>query len=83
MLAPSSSADTVCDRLPDGFSFPPAPSPEVVTTVTMCAWTRRFRLAERWVTVEEFLWERYRVRVSHGISEDGIRLMGDMTKSVR
>jgi PAS domain S-box-containing protein len=40
--------------------------------VTMCAWTRRVRLGDRWVSVEEFLTERLGARVTHGISEDAL-----------
>lgn len=43
--------------------------------VTMCAWTRRVRVDGRWVSVEEYLRDRFGVRVSHGISEDAARLV--------
>jgi PAS domain S-box-containing protein len=41
--------------------------------VTMCAWTRRIQMDGRWVPIEEFLLEKFGVRVSHGISEDALR----------
>jgi integral membrane sensor domain MASE1 len=40
--------------------------------VTFCAWTGRVRWNNQWVSVEEFLRERYNVSVSHGISEEGL-----------
>jgi hypothetical protein len=47
--------------------------------VTFCAWTGRVRWNDQWVSVEQFLRERYGVTVSHGISEEGIaKLMADM-----
>lgn len=43
--------------------------------VTMCAWTRTVRMDGRWVPVEEFLREKFGVRVSHGISDEALRQM--------
>ena len=43
--------------------------------VTMCAWTRTIRMDGRWVPVEEFLREKFGVRVSHGISDEALRRM--------
>ena len=40
--------------------------------VTMCAWTRKFRVGEQWVTVEQFLRERLGVTVTHGISDEAL-----------
>lgn len=48
---------------------------QLESLVTMCAWTRRLRLGDRWVTVEEYLRERLGVRVTHGISDDAITAM--------
>jgi CHASE3 domain sensor protein len=36
--------------------------------VTMCAWSRTIQLDGRWVTFEEYLSQRFNVRVSHGIA---------------
>ena len=38
--------------------------------VTFCAWTGRVRWKGEWVSVERFLHERYKVRITHGISEE-------------
>src|SRR5260221_8784830 len=37
---------------------------------TGCAWTQRVNYRGKWMRMEEFLWERFRVKVSHGISEE-------------
>jgi CHASE3 domain sensor protein len=37
--------------------------------ITICAWTQRVNFNGKWMRMEEFLWDRFRVRVSHGISE--------------
>ncbi len=38
--------------------------------VTICAWTRRIQWRGRWLTVEDFLEQRFRVRSTHGICAD-------------
>ena len=38
--------------------------------ITICAWTQRVNFNGRWMRMEEFLWNRFRVKVSHGISEE-------------
>ncbi|HYZ73935.1 MAG TPA: CHASE3 domain-containing protein, partial [Chthoniobacterales bacterium] len=38
--------------------------------ITVCAWTQRVNHRGKWMRMEEFLWERFRVKVSHGISEE-------------
>ena len=38
--------------------------------ITVCAWTQRVNYRGKWMRMEEFLWERFRVKVSHGISEE-------------
>ena len=49
--------------------------------VTFCAWTGRVRWKDEWVSVEQFLYERYNVSVSHGISAEALaRLMQDMPR---
>ena len=39
---------------------------------TICAWTKRIKSEGRWMQFEEFLERQLQVRVSHGISEEGI-----------
>ena len=38
--------------------------------ITVCAWTQRVNYRGKWMRMEEFLWKRFRVKVSHGISEE-------------
>ena len=38
--------------------------------ISVCAWTQRVNYRGKWMRMEEFLWERFRVKVSHGISEE-------------
>jgi CHASE3 domain sensor protein len=38
--------------------------------ITVCAWTQRVNYRGKWMRMEEFLWERFGVKVSHGISEE-------------
>jgi hypothetical protein len=40
--------------------------------VTFCAWTSRVRWQGKWVSIEQFLHERFNLNVSHGISDEGI-----------
>ncbi len=42
--------------------------------VTMCAWTGQVRWKGEWVQMEEFLSDRFNMKVSHGISEEGKKL---------
>lgn len=43
--------------------------------VTFCAWTGRVQWQGRWVSVEQFLDERFGLNVSHGISEEAIAML--------
>ena len=45
--------------------------------VRMCAWTQRFELDGRWVSVETFLAERFGLTVTHSISADALRALHD------
>ena len=38
--------------------------------ITICAWTQKVNFNGKWMPMEEFLWRRFRVKVSHGISEE-------------
>jgi methyl-accepting chemotaxis protein len=38
--------------------------------ITICAWTQRVNFNGKWMRMEEFLWNRFHVKVSHGISEE-------------
>ena len=43
--------------------------------VTFCAWTGRVQWQGRWVSVEQFLDERFGLNVSHGISDEAIAML--------
>jgi hypothetical protein len=40
--------------------------------VAVCAWTRRIRWQGEWVSVEEFLHQRFGLEVTHGISDEAL-----------
>src|ERR1700732_5483864 len=51
--------------------------------ITVCAWTQRVNYRGKWMRMEEFLWERFRVKVSHGISEEDFEgVMGMVGKNL-
>jgi hypothetical protein len=38
--------------------------------ITVCAWTKRVRFNDRWVSFEDYLHARFNLQFTHGISED-------------
>ncbi len=46
---------------------------ELATMVTVCAWTKRVKWRGRWVSFEEFLEQRFKLRFTHGMSEEAAR----------
>jgi len=38
--------------------------------VTVCAWSKKILFEGEWLRLEEFLWRRFDLRVSHGIAPD-------------
>lgn len=46
---------------------------ELATMVTVCAWTKRVKWRGQWVTFEEFLEQRFKLRFTHGMSEEAAR----------
>ena len=42
---------------------------QLQSIITICAWTQRVNFNGKWMRMEDFLWRRFRVKVSHGISE--------------
>ncbi len=46
---------------------------ELATMVTVCAWTKRVKWRGQWVSFEEFLEQRFKLRFTHGISEEAAR----------
>ena len=43
----------------------------------ICAWTKRIEVDGRWMSVDEFLRDHLRLRLTHGISIEGARLFKD------
>ena len=51
--------------------------------ITICAWTQRVNYNGVWMRMEDYLWKRFRVKVSHGISEEAFEgVMGIVGKNV-
>lgn len=42
----------------------------------VCAWTKRIEVDGRWVSIEEFLSKYLHLKLTHGMSEDAVRLFG-------
>ena len=56
---------------------------QLQSIITICAWTQRVNYNGRWMRMEEFLWERFRIKVSHGISEEAFDgVMGIVGKNL-
>jgi integral membrane sensor domain MASE1 len=45
--------------------------------VTVCAWTGRIRWNEQWISIEQYLHDRFGVNVSHGISDEALKALRD------
>lgn len=43
---------------------------DLETMITVCAWTKRVKWKGRWVKFEEYLENRFNLRLTHGISEE-------------
>jgi len=39
---------------------------------TMCAWTKRIKVGDHWMTPEDFLTKRLNLKISHGISPEAL-----------
>jgi CHASE3 domain sensor protein len=56
---------------------------QLQSIITICAWTQRVNYNGKWMRMEDFLWKRYRLRVSHGISEEAFEgVMGMVGKNL-
>lgn len=56
---------------------------QLQSIITICAWTQRVNFNGRWMRMEDFLWRRFRVKVSHGISEEAFEgVMGMVGKNI-
>jgi CHASE3 domain sensor protein len=57
---------------------------QLQSIITICAWTQKVNFNGKWMAMEEFLWRRFRVKVSHGISEEAFDgVMGMVGKSFK
>ena len=57
---------------------------QLQSIITICAWTQKVNFNGKWMPMEEFLWRRFRVKVSHGISEEAFDgVMGLVGKNLR
>ena len=43
----------------------------------VCAWTKRIEVDGRWVSIEEFLSKYLHLHLTHGMSDDAVRLFGN------
>ncbi|HTQ49804.1 MAG TPA: hypothetical protein VMJ12_03765 [Candidatus Acidoferrales bacterium] len=48
---------------------------------TVCAWTKRIRVGEKWVTAEEFLRDQLHLKLTHTISPDASREFANELKA--
>jgi len=56
---------------------------QLQSIITICAWTQRVNFNGKWMRMEDFLWHRFRVKVSHGISEEAFKgVMGVVAKNI-
>jgi CHASE3 domain sensor protein len=56
---------------------------QLQSIITICAWTQRVNYNGKWMRMEDFLWQRFRLRVSHGISEEAFEgVMGMVGKNL-
>ena len=56
---------------------------QLQSIITICAWTQRVNYNGKWMRMEDFLWQRFRLRVSHGISEEAFEgVMGMLGKNL-
>jgi hypothetical protein len=47
----------------------------------VCAWTKLIKVGEKWMSPEEFLSTQLNLKLSHGISPEGLRRFEEGTKS--
>ena len=46
----------------------------------VCAWTKRIEVDGRWISIEEFLSHYLQLQLTHGMSEEAVRLFGKNPK---
>lgn len=71
-LADSTAVAMETIRVRAASELPPKPAAGEREIVTMCAWTRRFRLKDEWLSPDQFCLQRFGVLVTHGISPDAL-----------
>ena len=49
----------------------------------VCAWTKRIEIDGRWISIEEFLSKHLHLQLTHGMSDDAVRLFGKDNPSLR
>jgi hypothetical protein len=67
--------ETERQRLIDELQGAAAEVKRLEEIVTFCAWTGRVRWNEQWISIEQYLHDRFNVSVSHGISEEALKMM--------
>jgi CHASE3 domain sensor protein len=56
---------------------------QLQSIITICAWTQKVNYNGKWMPMEDYLWHRFRVKVSHGISEEAFDgVMGMVGKNL-
>jgi hypothetical protein len=56
---------------------------QLQSIIKICTWTQRVNFNGQWISMEDFLWRRFRVKVSHGISEEALEgIMGMVGKNL-
>jgi len=56
---------------------------QLQSIITICAWTQKVNFNGKWMPMEEYLWRRFRVKVSHGISEQAFEgVVGMVGKNI-
>ena len=46
----------------------------------VCAWTKRIEVDGRWISIEDFLSQYLQLQLTHGMSEEAVRLFGKQPK---
>ncbi len=44
--------------------------------VSVCAWTKRVKIDGRWIPIDQYLAKYLGLKISHGISEEGLAMLG-------
>ena len=44
--------------------------------VSVCAWTKRVKIDGRWIPIDHYLAQHLGLKISHGISEEGLAMLG-------